>query len=251
MAKFKTYATPRQYDMATRTFRANAKSAKTMLLSFDQLVAIIHGYNAGLTTHQLKKNPILKSFSVGQLYGYIYIYRAGGFNQAIRDTARKLGYNPDKLLSYEVEQNGWTLYRRESLHWQSKTVGNTVKTTEWVNPTPEHHLIKDVRYYGGGIMNETTKNMMEMEIFSKQIQLDLAKGELKWEDDTVQFFIPVALALTDFDWLNLIAEHNLIEEDCKIVKNFLAMASALAKFNGERLTEDVKDKLRRLSDGKD
>lgn len=95
-------------------------------------------------------------------------------------------------------------------------------------------------------MNEANMLFKDMEMISKAIQLDLLKGELKWEDDVVQFFIPVALNFTDFDWLGLIAENNLIEEDAAIVKNFLAMAKSLKEVNEGRLNESISDKIGRL-----
>lgn len=88
--------------------------------------------------------------------------------------------------------------------------------------------------------SEFIQNCMEVELLSKQIQLDLVKGEVHWEDDIVQFFIPVILGLTDFKWLHLIAEHNLIEEDCKIVKNYLSMVEALSGINTEQLHNTIK-----------
>lgn len=95
-------------------------------------------------------------------------------------------------------------------------------------------------------MNEAEMLFKDMEMISTAIQLDLLKGELKWEDDVVQFFIPVALNFTDFDWLGLIAENNLIEEDAAIVKNFLAMAKSLKEVNESRLNESISDKIGRL-----
>lgn len=95
-------------------------------------------------------------------------------------------------------------------------------------------------------MNEAEMLFKDIEMISKAIQLDLLKGELKWEDDVVQFFIPVALNFTDFDWLGLIAENNLIEEDAAIVKNFLAMAKSLKEVNEGRLNESISDKIGRL-----
>lgn len=90
------------------------------------------------------------------------------------------------------------------------------------------------------------KDLAEVQLMSKQIQLDLAKGELKWEDETTQFFIPVVLFHTNWEWLELIAENTLIEEDAEIVKNFLAQAQSLTEVNVGLLNEAVKEKLRRM-----
>ena len=85
----------------------------------------------------------------------------------------------------------------------------------------------------------------EQEAQSKDIQLKLLKGELEWEDEKVQFFIPVALRFTDFEWLKLIAEHNCIEEDEKIIKNFLDMAESIMEINSNQLIGTVMEKMRK------
>lgn len=86
----------------------------------------------------------------------------------------------------------------------------------------------------------------ELQLMSKQFQLDLAKGDLNWEDETIQFFLPVILYHTDFEWLKLIAENTLVEEDEEIVKNFLNMVESLVKVNTAQLNQAVEEKLKRL-----
>lgn len=83
----------------------------------------------------------------------------------------------------------------------------------------------------------------EMQLLSQSIQLQLIKGELNWEDEIVQFFLPAVMYFTDFDWLNIIAENTLVEEDEKIVKNFLAKVQSLIEINSNNLNEAVSDKL--------
>lgn len=89
----------------------------------------------------------------------------------------------------------------------------------------------------------------EMQLISKQIQIDLLKGNRKWEDEEVQFFIPVALSFTDFDWLKLIAEHNCIKEDEEIVLNFLKQVESLKEVNKGLLEEKIVEKImKRMED---
>lgn len=88
-------------------------------------------------------------------------------------------------------------------------------------------------------MSEVEEMMQSIEVISKELQLKLLKGEMKWEDEAIQFFIPVILNFTEFDWLELIAENNLIEEDAIIVKNFLGMAKSLAKINADQLHDAI------------
>ena len=92
-------------------------------------------------------------------------------------------------------------------------------------------------------MNE---ELIETELISKQLQLDLEKGELEWADDIIQFFIPVALYHTNFEWLRLIAENNCIEEDEKVIKNFLSMVESLIQVNTAQLNDAVSDKIKKL-----
>ena len=101
---FKNYKTPRGYNIKTGTFSIAGKKSK-INLNFEQLVAIIKAYNAGLPVKKIQEIPILKSFTKYAIQNYIYIYRAGGFNQAIMDNGRKFGYNPKKLISREVKEN--------------------------------------------------------------------------------------------------------------------------------------------------
>ena len=86
----------------------------------------------------------------------------------------------------------------------------------------------------------------KMKLMSTTIQLKLQKGELEWEDEEVQFFIPAALFFTDFDWLELIAENNLIEEDAVIVKRFLKSVKSLTEINSQLLEQEIEKKLRKL-----
>lgn len=88
-------------------------------------------------------------------------------------------------------------------------------------------------------------DLKEMQLVSSHIQLELLKGNMEWEDEKVQLFIPVVLTFTDFDWLKLIAEHICIDEDEEIVKNFLERVKALSNFNEQRLNENIRRNIMR------
>ena len=92
-------------------------------------------------------------------------------------------------------------------------------------------------------MGDMEEYYAQLQVMSQAIQLQLLKGEVKWEDEVVQFFLPAVLYLTDFDWLNIITENILVEEDEEIVKNFLAKAQSLIEVNSNSLNEAVSDKL--------
>ena len=90
------------------------------------------------------------------------------------------------------------------------------------------------------------ENYEQMQLISKVIRLQLETGELDWADSRVQFFIPVVLNFTDFDWLELVAENNLVEEDAKIVKNFLKSVQTLMEVNAQLLDQSINDKVGKL-----
>lgn len=100
---FDNYCLPRKYDAEKQRFFAS-ENRPSIKLGFIQLVAIIKAYQNGLSVKKMRTNPILAEYSIFTLQHYIYIWRAGGFNQAIKDNARKFGYNPEKLLSKEMEE---------------------------------------------------------------------------------------------------------------------------------------------------
>lgn len=90
------------------------------------------------------------------------------------------------------------------------------------------------------------KDMQEVALMSKGYKLALAKGEADWEDEEIQFFLPVVLFHTNWDWLEIVAGNTLIEEDAKIVKNFLAQTQSLTEINTDLLNQAVKEKIRKL-----
>ena len=84
---------------------------------------------------------------------------------------------------------------------------------------------------------------------SKALLYDIEKGNKSYDEEEVQFFIPAVLYWCNFDWLKLIAEHILIEEDKVIVENFLDKVELLAENNRLELNKSVKEKLRELTKG--
>lgn len=96
-------------------------------------------------------------------------------------------------------------------------------------------------------MSDTVaQELREVELMSKLIRAQLALGELKWDDEVVQYFIPAVLYWTNWDWLKLIAENNLTEEDATVVNNFLDMAKSLCDVNGELLSNAVANDIKGL-----
>ena len=103
--RYPQFKVPRQYDMEIAKFYSiGGNGAKRYFdLNFRQLVSIIKGCQNGLNIKELMINPILKDFTYANLLNYSYIWRAGGFNNAINEVARELGFNPKKLVSHECD----------------------------------------------------------------------------------------------------------------------------------------------------
>lgn len=89
----------------------------------------------------------------------------------------------------------------------------------------------------------------EVQVESKSIQLKLAKKEIHYTSDEVQFFIPVIVTQECLEWLNIIAEHNLRGENQEIVKEFLAFALKLRDANSKELHKTVIAKMMKKFEG--
>lgn len=85
----------------------------------------------------------------------------------------------------------------------------------------------------------------ELEIIDKLCSLQLETGDYKWEDEPIQYVIPVLIGYTNWDWLEKIAENNLVEEGCKVVKNFIAHCKSLCEVNSELLKNSIHEVMRR------
>ena len=91
--------------------------------------------------------------------------------------------------------------------------------------------------------------MFEVENLTKSILYDLEKGNLKWEDEKVQFFLPVGLHYTNWELLRVVAENILIEEDNKVVQDFLSRVESIVEMNENGLNDAVAEKIDQLFEG--
>lgn len=87
-------------------------------------------------------------------------------------------------------------------------------------------------------IDTTTELLIQQELISDSILLDLYRGNLKWSDDIVQHFIPVVMSLTNFEWLKLIAKNSKYHQ--KSIYDFLEYVETLVKVNGEKLSDGIK-----------
>lgn len=95
-------------------------------------------------------------------------------------------------------------------------------------------------------MNRIGEQILEVNVQGEIFKIALEKGDLKWDDEIIQFFLPLILYFTNFDWLKLVAENTLVEEDEIVVKNFLEMTESLIKINEDNLELSVHEKIKRL-----
>ena len=93
------------------------------------------------------------------------------------------------------------------------------------------------------------QELYEADCLAKSILYDIMTGELSWEDEKVQLFLPIATYFTNWHWLELMAENILIEEDAKIVKKFIKEAKAIAKHNEDILNISIENKFKKMTGG--
>jgi len=78
--------------------------------------------------------------------------------------------------------------------------------------------------------------MEQMENTSIKLKYGLLTGEIKWSDEEVQLFLPIAMTFANWDWLELIAKNDC-KKDYKAIKDFLDHCQALVKVNQAKLNE--------------
>ena len=79
----------------------------------------------------------------------------------------------------------------------------------------------------------------DMEMVSQSLQLQLANETIDWNDETIQFFIPVVLNFTNHDWLRLIAKHSIYND--KFIFDFLDYVEELQTVNAKMLENKLRD----------
>ena len=104
-AKFDSYKKTRFYNKREDYFYTigGKNSERRMNLTFVQLIKIIMAYHNNMTAKEMSTQRMLRNLTVQAIQYYIYIYRAGGFNDAIKTYAPKFQQNPDMLISREWE----------------------------------------------------------------------------------------------------------------------------------------------------
>jgi hypothetical protein len=86
----------------------------------------------------------------------------------------------------------------------------------------------------------------DMQNMAKSILYDLEKDNIGWEDEKVQFFLPIGLYFANFELLRVVAENTLIEEDNKIVQDFLSKVESMIEINSNNLHQTVGEKIKRI-----
>lgn len=93
---------------------------------------------------------------------------------------------------------------------------------------------------------EIFNNRVRLE--SKDLQLKLVKGEIDYDNEEIQFFIPCIVTAECLEWLNIIAENKLADEksDLYYVKKFLQEVHDLREDNVSKLRETAVTKFRKI-----
>ena len=76
-----------------------------MFLPFESLITFIINYQQGIPLKETYNQISHHLRSVSGLKTWLYMYRAGAFNDEIIRLAPKYGYNADVLISKECESN--------------------------------------------------------------------------------------------------------------------------------------------------
>ncbi len=105
MKNFKKYSLRRTYDEETKLWSTSDNTqGRTLYLPFQSLITTIIHYQQGIpysTTFKQVDHHLKSSHSIQT---WVYMYRAGAFNDEIRRLAPKYGYNADELISRECDE---------------------------------------------------------------------------------------------------------------------------------------------------
>lgn len=87
---------------------------------------------------------------------------------------------------------------------------------------------------------EKIDNMIhEIIMLSALNKAQLEAGNVEWTESVIQDFLPIVLRYTSWDWLDLIAKHELLCEEYSVVKNFLKKAEMIVENNQKILSNKM------------
>ncbi len=84
------------------------------------------------------------------------------------------------------------------------------------------------------------RSLIDIREFGDELKKEIESNNLKWNDEAVQSFLPIALNYTDFEWLELIAKKEK-NEDYQIIKEFLDHVQHLMRNGTGILIEKAKE----------
>ena len=104
MKNYKKYSLRRNYDEHTKLWSTSDNTqGRTLYLPFASLITTIIHYQQGIpykTTFEQVEHHLKSPHSIQT---WVYMYRAGAFNDEIKRLASKYGYNSEALISKECE----------------------------------------------------------------------------------------------------------------------------------------------------
>ena len=83
------------------------------------------------------------------------------------------------------------------------------------------------------------KMLKEVEMISQINLLELKTGDAKWNDKKIQYFLPMVLNFTKFEWLDKIAE-NEYPKDYEVISHFLDNVQKLMMVKAEEMQREMR-----------
>ena len=104
LKNFKKYSLPRKYNEKTQSWKTHENTqGRDLYLPFNDLISVIIMYQQGASSGEIFRKVPNRLRSSSGIKTWIYMYRAGAFNDEIKRLAPKYGYNSDALVSKECE----------------------------------------------------------------------------------------------------------------------------------------------------
>lgn len=80
--------------------------------------------------------------------------------------------------------------------------------------------------------------MTNMEVTSQILLLKLKTGDAKWNDKEIQYFLPLVLNFTNFEWLDEIAKKEY-PKDYEVISHFLDNVKKLMRIKADELSKEI------------
>ena len=104
LKNFEKYSTPRKYDPVRETWSTiNKTKGRELHLPIHTLIEVIILHQKGASEREIFEKVPNRLRSSSGIKTWIYMYRAGAFNEGIKKYASDYGYNAEALISKECD----------------------------------------------------------------------------------------------------------------------------------------------------